>query len=130
MIRTKNVNITKEFLDSNPLAIFVFGDNAFRVGNGGAAILRDHPQSYGFVTKVHPSHNPNFAYYKPENYMPVFEQEVYNLIRFIKSEPGMTFYVSKVGAGLANEFGIWEAIIEPNLPEILAPYPNVVLLWD
>lgn len=43
--------VTKEFLDQNPNAVFIFGDNRRRLGYGGAASLRDHPQTYGFITK-------------------------------------------------------------------------------
>lgn len=51
MAKYENFIVTKQFLDNNPNAIFVFGDNLLRVGYGGAAILRDHPQTYGFITK-------------------------------------------------------------------------------
>ena len=46
MATYQNFVMTKKFLDENPFSIFVFGDNTLRLGYGGAAILRDHPQSY------------------------------------------------------------------------------------
>jgi hypothetical protein len=47
----KNIKITQEFLDTNPNAYFIFGDNLERWGHGGAARLRDHPHAIGFITK-------------------------------------------------------------------------------
>ena len=54
--------------------IFVFGDNNDRSGLGGqAAVARKVSNSYGFVTKIKPTHSPK-DYYKPEPYKPVFER--------------------------------------------------------
>ena len=59
--------VTKEFLDQNPNAVFIFGDNRRRVGYGGAASLRDHPQTYGFITKKNPD-NLDESFFHPESY--------------------------------------------------------------
>jgi len=49
-----DVFITESFLNENPNTIFVFGDNLKRIVCGGAAALRYHKQSYGFITKKYP----------------------------------------------------------------------------
>lgn len=42
---------TPELLEKNPDTIFVFGDNAKRLGRGGQAIIRGAPNAYGIATK-------------------------------------------------------------------------------
>lgn len=126
MDRTKF--ITKEDLDQNPNWIFVFGDNEERRGYGGAAALRDHPQSYGFITKRRPN-NEDDSFYNPGHYIGTpFMTEQLRLTTFIEANPGKTFIVSRLGAGLANKFGIYEQVIKPWLIELAQIYKNVVLL--
>jgi hypothetical protein len=120
--------ITKEYLKQNPSHIFVFGDNDLGVGKGGAAALRDEPNVYGFITKRSPSHKPE-DYYKPEDYIDKYLAEVYTLRATILSNPSKTFLISKVGAGLANEFKIFEKIIKPTIKILLGDLANVKFLW-
>ena len=120
--------VTKELLDLNPNLIFVFGDNLKRVGRGGAAILRDHPQSYGFITKKAPTHNDQ-DYYKPEEYRIVFLEECAKLRQEMVKSLDRTFIVSAVGAGLANKFGIFEQVIKPNFKKLFPSIGNVIYLW-
>ena len=124
----KNFNVTKKFLDDNPRAIFVFGDNLARKGHGGAAALRDHPQAYGFITKKAPN-NSNSSFYKVENYLCIFMIELIKLRELIRETPFNTFYISQLGAGLANKYHIWEEIIKAGLEKNLSEYNNVVFLW-
>lgn len=124
-----NTLITAEILRENPNWIFVFGDNLLRTGYGGAAALRDEPNTYGFLTKLFPDDNSG-SYYKPSDYVPVYCNEMALLIEQIKSKPFQTFLISKLGAGLANKFHIFEEVIEPTIRTLLAPYPNVTFLWD
>jgi len=119
--------ITWDFLDKNPTAFFVFGDNTLGVGKGGAAALRDPPQAIGFITKVLPTYSDD-AFYTPEEYKPVFDVEVKKLREFITDHPNNTFYISAVGGGLANKHKIFETIIQPNLKNLING-PNVVYLW-
>lgn len=119
--------ITAEFLDKHPDCIFVFGDNLIRRGYGGAANLRDHAQSYGFITKKYPGTRDG-DYYKPEEYQSVFEEELKKLISMIESNPTKMFIISKLGSNLANKFGIYEAIICDRLKELKEAYGNVVLM--
>jgi hypothetical protein len=120
------MKISKEFLQAHPECIFVFGDNLIRRGTGGAAELRFESNTYGFITKKAPSFNPQ-AYFKPEEYQRVFDDEWKKLIEFIESRPDKTFLISKFGSGLANRYGIWE-IIKPRIIE-LQKYNNVQLLF-
>jgi hypothetical protein len=129
MASWNNIVITKKFLDENPRAIFVFGDNTQRNGYGGAAILRDHPQSYGFITKKFPD-NEDESFYRPKEYTMIFFDELVNLREKIKEEPFRRFYISQLGGGLANKYKIWETLIKIGLEKNLKEYPNVIFLWD
>ena len=57
MAKYQDIQITKYFLDINSNAYFIFGDNLERRGYGGAAVLRDHPHAFGFITKKFPDKN-------------------------------------------------------------------------
>lgn len=129
MAEYKNFLMTKEFLDSNPKAIFVFGDNTIRQGYGGAAILRDHPQSYGFITKKYPD-NEDKSFYQPKEYAIVFFDELVKLREKIQDDPFKKFYISQLGGGLANKYNIWEKVIKNGLEKNLQEFPNVVFLWE
>ena len=125
----KDIKITQEFLDNNPNAYFIFGDNLERWGHGGAAKLRDHPHSIGFITKKFPDNKDN-SFYKPEEYSPVFFEELEKLKRVIEKRPGKTFYISQLGGGLANKFYIWQRLVRHNLVKSLENYNNVVFCWN
>jgi len=129
MARYENFIMSKDFLNKNKRAIFVFGDNTLRQGYGGAAALRDHPQTYGFITKKYPD-NHDTSFYKPEDYNSIFFDELIKLRVLISDEPFKTFYVSQLGAGLANKYNIWEKVIKEGLEKNLQQYPNVVFLWE
>lgn len=129
MAKYENFIVTKEFLDKNPNAIFVFGDNTRRVGYGGAAILRDHPQTYGFITKKNPD-NMDESFYHPESYRIDFLAYAVELQLFIEKNMDKTFYISQLGGGLANRYKIWEQVIKPGLEKNFSCYDNVVFLWD
>ena len=124
----KNLKITQGFLDSTPNAYFVFGDNLERWGHGGAAKLRDHPHAIGFITKKFPD-NKDESFYKPEEYSPVFFEELTKLKKIIQKRPDKIFYVSQLGGGLANRYKIWEKLIRHNLVRALTPLDNVVFCW-
>lgn len=119
--------ITKDYLANNPTHIFVFGDNLQRWGKGGAAILRDMPNTYGFVTKRAPN-NKDVSFFKPTDYLPTFTQELAKLVEKIESEPEHTFLISKLGSGLANKYKIYEKIIKPELENLAEKYDNVRLV--
>ena len=121
--------VTKEYLDNNSNVIFVFGDNTIGIGYGGAAVLRDHVQSYGLITKVYPD-NADSSYYTVKEYKPIFEREMTLLKQFIQQNKNKLFLISKLGAGLANKYKIYENIIYPELVKLENEYDNVIFLKD
>lgn len=123
----KDTIITKSFLNNNQNYVFVFGDNTKRVGKKGAATLRDHVRSYGFITKKYPSNSPD-AFFKPDEYVELFKRELGSLKKRIEAYPNYTFLISKLGAGLANRWRIWEKVIEPGI-QCLKEYSNVKFLF-
>jgi hypothetical protein len=120
--------ITEKYLKDNPNHIFVFGDNLLRKGTGGAAKLRFYENTYGFITKKTPSHDRQ-AYYTCNNYSEKFTSEMNNLIKEIVCNPKKLYLISKIGAGLANRFGIFEGVINPVIKVYLNKYNNVKFLW-
>lgn len=120
--------ITREYLRANPTHIFVFGDNMLHSGYAGAAALRDEPNVFGFITKKRPIQKDS-AFYTPEEYKKIYLREIGLLIVDIQMHPDNLFLISKLGSGLANRFGIFEAIIEPHIKNDLASYSNVKFLW-
>jgi len=129
MAKYSNFIVTKEFLDSHQDVIFVFGDNLIHKGYGGAAILRDHPSAYGFITKKYPS-NEDDSFYGVSEYRDVFKRELMYLEDDIRANKNKTFYISQLGGGLANRYKIWENVIKDGLEKALNKYENVVFLWD
>jgi len=124
----KDLIITQEFLDNNPNAYFVFGDNLERCGYGGAAQLRDHPHSIGFITKKFPDDHDG-SFYKPEEYTPVFFEELKKLKIIIEKRPEKMFYISQLGGGLANKYYIWQKLIRHTLVRNFEKFDNVVFCW-
>ncbi len=127
--RVKFWKVTREYLMTHNYAVFVFGDNLLHQGTGGAAKLRDMTNTHGFITKKAPNNLPE-SFYTPEEYEPVFQLEAEKLKEFAKALPNTMLLVSRLGAGLANQHQIFEKVIEPQLPHILAGCDNVYLLWD
>ena len=129
MSKYQNVQITQNFLDENPNAYFVFGDNLERRGYGGAAKLRDHPHSIGFITKKFPDEKDE-SFYKPEEYSAVFFEELAKLKIIIQKRPDKIFYISQLGGGLANRYRIWEKLIRHNIVRSLSGLENVIFCWS
>ena len=129
MSKYQNIEITEDFLDKNPDAYFVFGDNLERWGHGGAAKLRDHPHAIGFITKKFPDNNDE-SFYKPEEYSSVFFEELEKLKAIIQKQPNKIFYVSQLGGGLANRYKIWEKLIRHNTVRDLSQFENVIFCWS
>lgn len=128
MATYKNIIITHELLDSEPNSYVIFGDNLIRQGFGGAAKLRDHPHAIGFLTKKFPDDRDD-SFYRPEEYSPIFFEELEKLKKLIKNKPDKKFYITQLGGGLANKFYIWEKLIRHNLVRALESYDNVVFCW-
>lgn len=128
VFRYPNLMIDEHYLKINPKHIFVFGDNLLRFGKGGAASLRDMPNTYGFITKKEPN-NKISSFYQIDEYRPVFKDEYEKLDNKISSLPNYVFLISKLGAGLANKFCIFENVIEKPIIALAAKYKNTYLLW-
>ena len=129
MSKYQSLKITQNFLDETPNAYFVFGDNLERRGYGGAAKLRDHPHSIGFITKKFPD-NKDESFYKPEEYSAVFFEELSKLKIIIQKRPDKIFYISQLGGGLANRYRIWEKLIRHNIVRSLSGLENVIFCWS
>lgn len=119
-------HITAKFLRENPNVVFVFGDNLIHKGKGGAAKLRDEPNAYGFITKKYPN-NQDSSFFTPGDYWHTFLGELSNLHREILMHPDRTYVISKIGAGLANKYGIYEKIIVPGI-KIFRGLKNVIVM--
>jgi hypothetical protein len=120
--------ITKEYLRQNPDHVFVFGDNIARRGKGGAAILRDESNTYGFITKEFPN-NSTGSFYTINEYRRIYKYEIFKLKVELHSNSDKLYLISKLGAGLANKFHIFEEIIELNIKNDLKDFKNVKFLW-
>lgn len=128
LYKEMKVNVDGQFLEDNPNCIFVFGDNTIRRGKGGAAALRDYPNTYGFITKKFPANNDK-DFYTVEEYINVYNDELRKLIDALMVSGDKVFLISPVGSGLANRFGIWEQIIKPKLKEDLKEFKNIIWLY-
>ena len=71
MAKYANIKITKEFLDSNPKAYFVHGDDLSKAGLTGAARIKCHPHTLSFITRKWANENDDGSFYRPEEYAPV-----------------------------------------------------------
>lgn len=120
------LKITRAFLRAHPNYVFVFGDNLVRRGTGGAAALRDEPNTHGFITKKTPAHD-DAAYFTPEEYAEIFKEEYAKLSMAIRYTTNK-YLISKVGSELANKFGIFEEVIHPRILD-LDKHPNAIFLW-
>lgn len=120
--------VTKELLDANPNLVFVFGDNTFRVGQGGAAVLRYHPQAIGFITKIRPDYNDD-SFYTPQSYESVYQEEIKTLKDTIRNNPNRIFIISPIGSGLANKYKIFESVIAPTFKNHFSEFTNLIYLW-
>lgn len=119
--------ITRKYLHENPTHIFVFGDNTLRKGDAGAASLRNELNTYGFITKRYPD-NIDGAFYTPDEYFKVFQSELKKLQKEIETNTDRIYLISRLGAGLANRFNIWENIVKIGLRN-LRKYNNVKFLY-
>lgn len=125
----KQINVTYEFLNSEPSAIFVYDDNLTKQGLNGTAALRNHPRTIGFVTQKAPEGVPRCCF-KPEEYVKIFFDVLEQISMHISKNTKLTFYIPKLGSGYANKYFIWETLIHHNLVRELEKYDNVVFCWE
>jgi hypothetical protein len=121
--------ITKEKLDSEPYSYFLFGDSYERSGTKGASSIRSHPRTISFITRKN-LNDDDSAYFKPQEYIEIFFTQLDFIEKEIKKMQNVVFYISKLGGGGANKYGIWTKLIRANLVETLEKYDNVVFCWD
>ena len=126
--RIPNLTITINFLNDNPNIYFIYGDNILHKGKGGAAALRDQPNTIGFITKKFPN-DDNTSFYHPDEYLQVFHKECDRLITLMKNNPHHYYLFSKIGSGLANKYCIFQLIIEPWLLSLENKFTNCSLLF-
>jgi len=129
MARYEQIAITADFLDKNPKSYFVFPDNIQHVGTELSTLLRDHEHTFGFTTKKFGDLD-NSSFYKPEEYSPIFFEELIRLKRLITNNPDKMFYITKMDCASINKYKIWENLIHHNLTLKLEKYDNVVFCWN
>lgn len=120
------MEMTAEFLMHNRHCIFVFGDNLKRTGKRGAAKFRDFSNTYGFVTKKKPS-NERDAFFTQYEYRYIYRDEIRKLKAFMNDHPDCYFYISKLGAGLANRNNIFEEVIQPSIKNDLIEFQDRIV---
>lgn len=59
--------LTLETVRANPDKVYLFGDNVWRRGKKGQAIIRDEPNALGIRTKWEPRENPE-SYFSDSQY--------------------------------------------------------------
>ena len=130
MATFKKIKISKEFLDENPKAYFVHGDDLSKSGLTGAARIKCHPHTLSFITRKWANEKDDGSFYRPEEYASVFFEELSKLEKIVSKYPNRTFYIPKIGSGPSNRFFIWERLIHHNLVGALTKYDNVVFCWE
>lgn len=125
----QNITITKEFLDQNQTAFYVYSDNGQKTATPEDAQFRGYPRAIGFVTRKMWQIMPS-SFFRPEEYIKPFFDQLKQLRQYIQSNPGHTFYISKLGYSTDNYYYIWEKIIGHNLIDDLAEFENVIFCWE
>lgn len=125
----KRIEITEEFLNNNPDAYFVFGEDLQKQEKHRPEKPIRHPHAVGFcVRRI--VEDINGCCFKPTEYASSFFNQLKQLGELIKNNSNKIFYVSKLGSGSSNKHRIWELLIKHNLISDLKNYDNVVFCWD
>ena len=112
--------ITEQFLKDHPEVVYVFSENAQRVGPIDVGNLTYHRQARGFITKR--SMND---YFTPDNYIDTYLREISHLRKFIKNSKSI-FIIGLTANKEFNKFGIYEAVIGPTIRALLSDCSNVL----
>ena len=67
--------------------------------------------------------------YYPEEYRPVFQQEMQRLLQHIEDHPDKIYLISKLGSGLANSHFIFQEVIQEPLQELSRNHQRVYLVY-
>lgn len=106
---------TPELCSLNREVIFVFGDNARRVGTGGQAIIRKEPNVYGIATKrIGDMHRDSFFRDGVEADRKVVEQDLEGLRRLLAEGKTVVVPVKRGTDPLQITLGLERA----RLPEV------------
>lgn len=125
----QKLEINQQFLDDHPSSYFVFEEDLQHQGKTKITFLQNHPLTFGFIVQKF-SDNLDNSFYRPEEYVPVFFEELEKLRKKVESEPEKTFYIPRLGSGSANKFFIWEKIVKHFLTHTFKKHSNVIFCWD
>jgi hypothetical protein len=128
MASFQKLEVTWQFLDNQPQSYYIYGDSLQKDFKDSSS-FREHPRAFGFIVKKF-SDDMDGSFYRPEEYIPVFFEELKKLKNKINTEQEKIFYISPVGIGSANKFYIWEKIIRPFLTHEFKKYSNVIFCWE
>lgn len=79
-------------LQNNPKALYVFGDNLDRVGNGGqAAEMRGEPNAFGIPTKRTPGHGSDTDYFSDD------AEDLDNILKMFSAHFNALYHLLDVG---------------------------------
>lgn len=74
---------TVELVRSKPDILFIFGDNTYRTGKGGQAVIRDEPNTLGIATKYHPSMVPSSFFSDDSKSYTALINDISTLLRYV-----------------------------------------------
>ncbi len=97
--------ITREFVQSHPSILFVFGDNDMRIGNGGQAReMRGEMNSFGIRVKKFAGTSKQCYYYDNEydDNLRKIKADFYLLETYLKEGRTVVIPTNGVGTGLAK----------------------------
>lgn len=92
---------TPELLQLNPDTLYVFGDNSYRTGCGGQAIIRHEPNAFGIVTKLLPSQLPHSYFYDGAIATAMIESDI-KALTLIQPHYNIAFPAQGIGTGLSD----------------------------
>ena len=93
--RYEETSVTHDFLNNNPSAFVVFGDDLQQRSTDAAAALRGHPRAVGFAVKKAPTDQKD-SIFKAEEYGRVFFGLLKQLKNHIVKNPNWVFYIPKL----------------------------------
>lgn len=98
--------ITEDIINKNPNTLFIFGDNAKRVGTGGQAkVCRDKRNTFGVITKRLPSYIPTAFYTDSDEHLEElvgYWIQDSDLIAWNLQNFDHTYVIPGIGTGLAD----------------------------
>ncbi len=87
---------------TNPLNLYIFGDNTKRVGKGGQAQIRNCSNSFGIATKLAPSMDSNSFFKDDIESLEFVEKDIKQLLQTMKDYKNVVFPYDQLGSGLSD----------------------------